>query len=88
MKFSRRQRIVVVSLALAIAVICLWSIPALAQCPLCKLAIENSTQGKAMGRGLNLGILVLLVPPVTVFCSIFVLAIKHRKAPEEKTEEV
>ncbi len=31
-----------------------------------------------MSKGLNLGILVLLVPPVTVFCSIFILAVKHR----------
>ncbi len=35
-----------------------------------------------MGRGLNLGILVLLIPPVTIFCSIFFLALKHRKFRE------
>lgn len=87
MKFSPSQRKLFVSLVLGFVAIGLWSIPALAQCPLCKLAIENSTQGKAIGRGLNTGILVLLVPTVTVFCSIFVLAIKHRKAPERKTEE-
>ena len=84
MKFSQRQRNVFVSLVLSVIAICLWSSPAFAQCPLCKLAVENSTQGRALGRGLNLGILVLLVPPVTVFCSIFVLAIKHRKLPTER----
>lgn len=87
MKISRRQRNVVVSFVFAVIVICLWCMPALAQCPLCKLAVENSTQGKAIGRGLNTGILVLLVPPVTVFCSIFFLAIKHRRAPDELDKE-
>ena len=77
-----------VFLSFAVVVICLSSIPAFAQCPLCKLALENSTQGKAMGRGLNTGILVLLIPPVTVFCSIFVLAIKHRKGPEVGAREI
>jgi hypothetical protein len=63
-----------------LAVLGLLALPALAQCPLCKLAVETSAQGKMMARGLNLGILVLLVPPVTVFCSIFAYAFKHRKA--------
>jgi hypothetical protein len=80
MKFGLSHKRQFVSLLFAVVAIGLWSIPALAQCPLCRLAIENSTQGKAIGRGLNEGILILLVPPVTVFCSIFVLAFKHRKA--------
>jgi hypothetical protein len=80
-KLSRRHGRLFVGLMMAVAVIGLMCMPALAQCPLCKLAVENSTQGKAMGRGLNMGILVLLIPPVTVFCTIFVVAMKHRKAP-------
>ena len=83
MKTGLRHRQLIGSFVAALILVCVWSIPAIAQCPLCKLAIENSTQGQAMGRGLNTGILVLLVPPVAVFCSIFVLAIKHRRAPED-----
>jgi hypothetical protein len=66
--------------AVLIAALTFMSLPAFAQCPLCRVAIENSTQAAKMSKGLNLGILVLLVPPVTVFCSIFILAIKHRNA--------
>ena len=54
-------------------------VPASAQCPLCRLAIENSSQAALMSRGLNLAIVVLLIPPVTIFCSIFFLAFKQRK---------
>lgn len=82
MKLSQNHRRVFVGLFVSIAVVCLTCVPVLAQCPLCKLAVENSTQGKAMGRGLNLGILVLLIPPVSVFCSIFIFALKYRNAPK------
>lgn len=86
MKLSRRQGFLFVSMVVALAAICLMQMPVFAQCPLCKLAVENSTQGQSMGRGLKLGILVLLVPPVTVFCSIFIIAIKRRKDPAGQEE--
>jgi len=31
-------------------------------------------------RNFNIGVLVLLVPPVSIFCTIFVIAFRHRKA--------
>ena len=80
MKLSGTLRGVLAVVAVTVAVSILWAMPVLAQCPLCKMAVENSAQGRAMSRGLNQGIIVLLVPPVTVFCSIFILAFKHRKA--------
>jgi hypothetical protein len=55
---------------------------ALAQCPMCKLSAASS--GAEAAKSLNLGILVLLVPPVTIFCSIFVIAIKHRKSARDE----
>ncbi|MBV9211264.1 MAG: hypothetical protein JOZ52_11570 [Acidobacteria bacterium] len=78
-RLSPQQRHFIVAALALVAALGLWCAPALAQCPLCRLAVEDSAQGKTMARGLNLGILVLLVPPVTVFCSIFILAFKHRK---------
>jgi hypothetical protein len=33
----------------------------------------------AFARNLNLGVLVLLAPPVSIFCAIFVIAYRHRK---------
>jgi hypothetical protein len=31
-------------------------------------------------RNFNIGVLVLLVPPVSIFCTIFVVAVRHRKS--------
>ncbi|MDQ3257060.1 MAG: hypothetical protein M3R15_24735 [Acidobacteriota bacterium] len=55
---------------------------ALAQCALCKTALDGA--GAATARTMNLAILVLLVPPVTIFCSVFFVAFKlHKKQPEK-----
>ena len=48
-----------------------------AQCSMCRAALTNSSNARLV-RGLNLGVLVLLAPPVTIFCSIFVLLRRHR----------
>ena len=58
-----------------------FSSDALAQCALCRTALEGS--GEKTARAINLGILVLLVPPVAIFCTIFAVAFKHRKGEEE-----
>jgi hypothetical protein len=76
---AKKRRILVAAFVL-FAALGFRCLPALAQCPLCRLAVEDSPQGKMMAQGLNLGILVLLIPPVTVFCSIFFLAFKYRRA--------
>jgi hypothetical protein len=49
---------------------------AAAQCAMCRASF---TGNPAFARNLNLGVLVLLVPPVTMFCAIFVVAFRHRK---------
>lgn len=79
MPSAKTRRMLIRALVL-LAALGLCALPALAQCPLCKLSVETSEQGKMMAKGLNIGILVLLVPPVTVFCSIFAYAFKHRRA--------
>jgi hypothetical protein len=48
-----------------------------AQCAMCKASL---TAGDAFARNLNIGVLVLLVPPVSIFCTIFIIAIRHRKS--------
>lgn len=49
----------------------------LAQCVMCKVAASSG--GAAAGRALNFAILVLLVPPVAIFCTIFAVAFKRRR---------
>ena len=48
-----------------------------AQCSMCRASLTNSANARLV-RGLNLGVLVLLVPPVTIFCSIFVILRRYR----------
>jgi hypothetical protein len=59
-----------------------------AQCAMCKAAVSGLADGEALIRRLNLGIFILLVPPVGIFCGAFGLAYRYRDAPgDENTEE-
>jgi hypothetical protein len=65
-------------MALAVsAVFALSSHSSMAQCVMCRASIG---QNSLFARNLNIGVLVLLVPPVAMFCAIFVLAFRHRKS--------
>ena len=61
----------------ALAVVLLLSTSADAQCSMCRAALQNSNNARFI-RNLNLGILVLLIPPVTIFCSLFVVLRRNR----------
>ena len=50
--------------------------PAFAQCVMCRASLGNNS---SFLRAFNIGVLVLLVPPVSIFCAIFVIAIRHRR---------
>ena len=67
----------VLIVALVAAVVLLLAIPADAQCSMCRAALNGSNNARFI-RNLNLGVLVLLIPPVTIFCSIFVLLRKYK----------
>jgi hypothetical protein len=56
------------------------NLPALAQCPMCRNAA--AAQGAAAARALDLGILILLVPAVSMFCGIYWLAVRRRGASD------
>lgn len=68
--------------ALALAAALLGAGEAGAQCPLCRTALEGASAATA--RAMNLGILVLLVPPVAIFCALFAAL---RRKPEGEEEE-
>ncbi|HEV2862994.1 MAG TPA: hypothetical protein VGX48_18405 [Pyrinomonadaceae bacterium] len=61
--------------ALAAAALYVSAADVSAQCPLCRAGLEQAGYAKA----LNLGILVLLVPPVAIFCTIFAAAYRKSK---------
>jgi hypothetical protein len=63
-------------------VVAAFATSGLAQCAMCRAALAGSNNA-AFIRNLNLGVLILLVPPVTMFCSIFV-ALRRTKAKDEE----
>jgi hypothetical protein len=67
----------VLIVVLVAAVVLLFAVPADAQCSMCRAALNGSNNARFI-RNFNIGVLVLLVPPVTIFCSIFVLLRRNR----------
>ncbi|HSQ23475.1 MAG TPA: hypothetical protein VLN44_03670 [Pyrinomonadaceae bacterium] len=63
---------------IAIAALCvlLAAESILAQCVMCRASIGANS---SFIRNFNIGVLVLLVPPVSIFCAIFIVAFRHRK---------
>jgi hypothetical protein len=67
----------VVMAAVTALVFALFAEATMAQCVMCRASLGNNS---VFARNLNIGTLVLLVPPVSIFCTIFILAIRHRRA--------
>ena len=72
------------ALALAVLLLAVTAAPAAAQCAMCynSAAAQDSEAIKA----LNLGILVLLIPPVAIMASILLLAFRYRNADHTEAE--
>lgn len=49
-----------------------------AQCAMCKQSLESSSDAAAFASGLNLAVLVLLVPAVVMFAGIFGVFYRYR----------
>ena len=75
MNLSWRRALVLV--AVAVAVLLLAHTYAEAQCSMCRASLTSVTNSRFI-RNFNIGVLVLLVPPVSIFCSIFIVLRKYR----------
>ncbi|HEU4836528.1 MAG TPA: hypothetical protein VFS90_19005 [Pyrinomonadaceae bacterium] len=75
MNWSWRR--VLVLLVFAAAVVLLANTYAEAQCSMCRASLTSVTNSRFI-RNFNIGVLVLLVPPVSIFCSIFIALRKYR----------
>jgi hypothetical protein len=75
MNWSWRRVLVLV--VFAVAVVLLANTYAEAQCSMCRAALTSASNSRFI-RNFNIGVLVLLVPPVTIFCSIFLVLRKYR----------
>ena len=70
-------RRVLVLLVFAVAVVLLANTYADAQCSMCRASLTSVTNSRFI-RNFNIGVLVLLIPPVSIFCSIFIVLRKYR----------
>ena len=75
MKLSWQRVLVLVCVAAAIALLANTS--AEAQCSMCRASLTSVTNSRFI-RNFNIGVLVLLIPPVSIFCTIFVVLRKYR----------
>ena len=75
MNWSWRRVLVLV--AFAAVVVLLANTYADAQCSMCRASLTSVTNSRFI-RNFNIGVLVLLVPPVSIFCTIFIALRKYR----------
>lgn len=84
---SRSAMLGLLLIVSAVVAILLFSAPAAGQCSMCRTALAGSNS--AFIRNFNIGVLVLLVPPVTIFCGIFFALKRHgRKSLESGVESL
>ena len=63
-------------IVVAVAVVLLASTYAEAQCSMCRAALTAANE--RFMRNFHIGVLVLLVPPAAIFCSIFIVLKRYR----------
>ncbi|HJZ68661.1 MAG TPA: hypothetical protein VKF81_11110 [Blastocatellia bacterium] len=80
MRTARLLLVIVIAASVAL----LAASPALAQCAMCKAAVEASADAAAASRGLNLAALVLLIPPVSIFAGMFGVIYRYRNVQGRK----
>ena len=78
---NRCAKIFWLALALTFA-LCVFCVPALAQCAMCKATTAglDATQAKHM----NAAIVMMVSPPVALFCTFIYLTYKHRRPPGDE----
>jgi hypothetical protein len=75
MPFTKWRSVLLVGMVAA--VVLMVAVPAEAQCSMCRAVLNGSNNARFL-RNLDIGVLVLLIPPVSIFCSIFVILKKYR----------
>ena len=79
----RARRLKSLLLLASLALLLMLSTTAFGQCAMCRASLAGSNNSFFI-RNFNIGVLVLLVPPVTIFCSIFVVLRRYRATGDEE----
>ena len=71
-----RSSVLRVLVAVLLAGLCFLALaePSFAQCAMCRASVPQ-----ALAKNLNLAVIVLLAPPVSLFAAIFFIAFRNRK---------
>lgn len=72
-------------LGLLLAAFLALEMTGLAQCSMCRASLAGSNNPFFI-RNFNIAVLVLLTPPVAIFCSIFVVLKRHRARENHATD--
>jgi len=80
------NRKTVLLIAMAILAVFMLCTSAFGQCSMCKTALAGSNNALFV-RNFNIGVLVLLAPPVTIFCSIFIVLKRYRNSDDEPPKD-
>ncbi len=72
-----------IALVPAVLLILLLEGSGLAQCAMCRASLAGSNNAFFI-RNFNIGVLVLLTPPVAIFCSIFIILKRHSGEGEQQ----
>ena len=84
MKIARIAKLFLLP-GLVLAVLLTLEVTGLAQCSMCRASLAGSNNPFFV-RNFNIAVLVLLTPPVAIFCSIFVV-LKRHNTPEDNTTD-
>lgn len=76
----------VISLGAAVLLILLLEGTGLAQCAMCRASLAGSNNAFFI-RNFNIGVLVLLAPPVAIFCSIFIILKRHSGERDQQARD-
>ena len=84
MKIARIAKVFLVP-GLVVAAVLALEATGLAQCSMCRASLAGSNNPFFI-RNFNIAVLVLLTPPVTIFCSIFIVLKRHSKPEDEAND--
>jgi hypothetical protein len=84
MKIARVAKVFLVPVLVLAGVLAL-EVTGFAQCSMCRASLAGSNNPLFI-RNFNIAVLVLLTPPVAIFCSIFIV-LKRHSTPENVTSD-
>jgi hypothetical protein len=80
--FSRRARSILALVVLACLALLVLPYSVEAQCSMCRASLAGARNAIFI-RNFNIAVLVLLIPPVTMFCSIFIVLRRHKMRDDQ-----